>query len=136
MQKTSFGWKSLQNRRFTHGFSIIWDILGRKKHGFNLGTPRRFFKAYKYDVFKSIYLVFKAKNRYNFIKKYNLKFFFSCLFSVFWWQKPLKQFFSNHIEQTLSCWKLIKFGKIPLQNSVFDSMNPMKSSFLTNSEVQ
>ena len=27
-----------------------------------------FFKAYKYDVFNAVYLVYTAKNRYNFIK--------------------------------------------------------------------
>ena len=54
-----------------------------------------FFKAYKYNVFNAIYPVFKAKNRYNLIKKIKFENFILFLVYLVYCddKKPLKQFF-------------------------------------------
>ncbi len=70
-------------------YDTFWDGKNMVSTAALLGI---IFNAYKYNVFNAIYLVFTAKNRYNFIKniKFNFFYFISCLFSVFWWQKTLK----------------------------------------------
>jgi len=59
-------------------YDTFWDGKNMVSTAALLGI---IFNAYKYNVFNAIYLVFTAKNRYNFIK--NIKFKFFILFHVY-----------------------------------------------------